>query len=166
MTGDEKALEREIVIGDINRCGLELTGYFDHASFLRVVLLGDKEIGYITSKMDKDTMRDVFDRIMSDKTPCIIISKSHPCPEVLKEVAEEKNFPILSSENETTRIITDLVTFLDEKLAPTAALHGVLLSIYGKGILLTGESGTGKSEIALELIRRGYKLVENDRVVV
>lgn len=166
ISGDEESLNREIVIGDVNRSGLELTGYFDFTQFLRVVLLGDKEIGYITNKMDPNSMYSVFDHIMSDKTPCIIISKNHECPPVLKEVAEKKNFPILSSNMNTTRIMTDLVTFLDERLAEVTSLHGVLMSIYGKGILLTGESGTGKSEIALELIKRGHQLVADDRVDV
>lgn len=166
ISGNEESLNREIVIGDVNRSGLELTGYFDFTQFLRVVLLGDKEIGYITNKMDPNSMYSVFDHIMSDKTPCIIISKNHECPQVLKEVAEKKNFPILSSNMNTTRIMTDLVTFLDERLAEVTSLHGVLMSIYGKGILLTGESGTGKSEIALELIKRGHQLVADDRVDV
>lgn len=166
ISGNEESLNREIVIGDVNRSGLELTGYFDFTQFLRVVLLGDKEIGYITNKMDPNSMHSVFDHIMSDKTPCIIISKNHECPQVLKEVAEKKNFPILSSNMNTTRIMTDLVTFLDERLAEVTSLHGVLMSIYGKGILLTGESGTGKSEIALELIKRGHQLVADDRVDV
>ena len=166
VCGDESSLKREILIGDINRSGLELTGYFDYTQPLRVVLLGDKEIGYIQNKMNPETMYDVFNRITSEMTPCIIISKGHTCPKILKEIADKKNFPVLSSEMLTTRIITDLVLYLDEHLAETDTLHGVFMSIYGKGILLTGESGTGKSEIALELIKRGHQLIADDRVDV
>ncbi len=164
VVGDEEALNREIVIGDVNRCGLELTGYFQNTEFARIVLLGDKEIGYIETQKDNEKMAEIFDRITSEKTPCIIISKNHPCPKVLEEVASKKNFPVFSSELWTTAIITDLVMFLDDRLAEITSLHGVLMSIYGQGILLTGESGTGKSEIALELIRRGHLLVADDRV--
>ena len=125
-----------ITVPDINRSGLELTGYFDFTQFLRVVLLGDKEIGYIKNKMSKEQMVEVFSRIMNEKTPCIIISKSHSCPDTLVEMANERNFPILSSDMDTTRIMTDLVSYLDEKLAKTTSLHGVFLNVYGKGILL------------------------------
>ena len=166
IAGNEASLERIISVPDINRSGLELTGYFDFTQFLRVVLLGDKEIGYIKNRMTKEQVIEVFSRIMCDKTPCIIVSKSHTCPETLVELATERNFPILSSNMDTTRIFTDLVSYLDERLAQTTSLHGVFLNVYGKGILLTGESGTGKSEIALELIKRGHQLIADDRVDV
>lgn len=166
IAGDENSLERAITVPDINRSGLELTGYFDFTQFLRVVLLGDKEIGYITHQMSDEQLETVFSRIMNDKTPCVIISKSHECPQLVLDLANERNFPILSSQMETTRIMTDLVSFLDERLAVSDSLHGVLMNVYGKGILLTGESGTGKSEIALELIKRGHQLIADDRVDV
>lgn len=166
ITGDERSLMREVSLSDINRCGLELTGYFANTQFLRVVLLGDKEVGYISRKMDPATMDEVFDKITDDVTPCIVIAKDHECPEKLKDIAMRKNFPILSTNIETTRVMTELVTYLDEKLADTVSLHGVLMSVYGKGVLLTGESGTGKSEIALELVKRGHQLVADDRVDV
>lgn len=166
IAGDETSLERIITVPDINRSGLELTGYFDFTQFLRVVLLGDKEIGYISHMMTDEKIHEVFKRIMNDKTPCVIISKSHQCPKLVQELANERNFPILSSQMETTRIMTDLVSYLDERLAVSCSLHGVFMNIYGKGILLTGESGTGKSEIALELIKRGHQLIADDRVDV
>lgn len=166
IAGNQNSLERIITVPDINRSGLELTGYFDFTQFLRVVLLGDKEMGYISNQMSDEKLIDVFSRIMNDKTPCIIISKSHECPATLIELATERNFPILSSDMNTTRIMTDLVSYLDEKLAETCSLHGVFMNVYGKGILLTGESGTGKSEIALELIKRGHQLIADDRVDV
>ena len=164
ICGDEKSLKREILIGDVNRCGLELTGYFDFTQPLRVVLLGDKEIGYISNEMDQNAMESIFDHIMSDKTPCIIITRNHECPELLKELADKKNFPILSSSMSTSRVMTDVISYLEERLAETTSVHGVFMSIYGKGVLLTGESGAGKSEIALELIKRGHQLVADDRV--
>lgn len=164
ICGDDESLNRKIFVPDVNRCGLELTGYFDFTQFLRVVLLGDKEIGFITNQMKEEDMLINFKHIMSEKTPCIIISKNHECPRVLYELASKHNFPIFSSSLETSRIMTDVLSFLDERLAESTSLHGVFMSIYGKGILLTGESGTGKSEIALELIKRGHLLIADDRV--
>lgn len=163
VCGDEQALMRPITVADTNRPGLELTGYFDHTQTKRIVILGDKEIGYI-SKMSEEAQKASFDFLTNPITPTIIISRVHECPPILKQIADEKNFPILRSQNETYRLIIDTITYLDEKLAPSTSLHGVLLSVYGKGVLLTGDSGMGKSEIALELIKRGHLLVADDRV--
>ncbi|RGC25703.1 HPr(Ser) kinase/phosphatase [Absiella sp. AM54-8XD] len=163
ITGDEESLNRQIVMADTNRPGLELAGFFENSQVKRLVVLGDKEIAYI-STMSVQKQRKAFDFITNEITPAIIITKGHKCPDVLKRCAKRKNFPVLSSESATTRLIVDLVAFLDEKLASSQCLHGGLLSIYGKGVLIRGESGMGKSEIALELIKRGHLLVADDRV--
>ena len=163
ITGDEESLNRQIVMADTNRPGLELAGFFENSQVKRLVVLGDKEIAYI-STMSVQKQRRAFDFITNEITPAIIITKGHRCPDVLKRCAKRKNFPVLSSESATTRLIVDLVAFLDEKLASSQCLHGGLLSIYGKGVLIRGESGMGKSEIALELIKRGHLLVADDRV--
>lgn len=166
LTGDNSSLDRIITVPEINRLGLEFIGYFVSTVFARVVLLGNKEIGYITNKMTEEQVRELFDIIMSEETPCIIIARGHECPAILREMGNQKNFPILSTKQETTRVITDVVSFLDERLAKTISLHGTFLNIYGKGILLIGKSGSGKSEIALELIRKGHQLIADDRVDV
>lgn len=163
LCGDENSLHRIVTVADTNRPGLELSGYFTHSESKRVVILGNKEMGYIHT-MDTLAQQKSFDFLTSEDTPAIIIARGVECPSVLKEIATQKNFPVLSSQQVTYKIIIDLVTFLDEKLSPTTSLHGVLLSIYGKGVLLTGESGMGKSEIALELIKKGHLLVADDRV--
>ena len=163
ITGDEESLNRQIVMADTNRPGLELAGFFENSQVKRLVVLGDKEIAYI-STMSVQKQRRAFDFITNEITPAIIITKGHKCPDLLKRCAKRKNFPVLSSESATTRLIVDLVAFLDEKLASSQCLHGGLLSIYGKGVLIRGESGMGKSEIALELIKRGHLLVADDRV--
>lgn len=163
ITGDEESLNRQIVMADTNRPGLELAGFFENSQVKRLVVLGDKEIAYI-STMSVQKQRRAFDFITNEITPAIIITKGHKCPDVLKRCAKRKSFPVLSSESATTRLIVDLVAFLDEKLASSQCLHGGLLSIYGKGVLIRGESGMGKSEIALELIKRGHLLVADDRV--
>lgn len=163
ITGNEKSLNRPIVIADTNRPGLELAGFFENSQAKRLVILGDKEISYIQTMSDAK-QRKSFDFITDDCTPAIIITKGHECPPILKRCAKRKNFPILKSLSPTTRLIVDMAAFLDETLATSRTIHGGLLSIYGKGVLVTGESGMGKSEIALELIKRGHLLVADDRV--
>ena len=163
ITGDDASLERPIVIADTNRPGLELAGYFENSQQKRLVILGDKEIAYIAT-MSVHKQRKSFDFITNEQTPAIIVTKGHKCPDVLKRYAKRKNFPIFLSSYPTYRLIVDIVAFLDEQLATSMCIHGGLLSIYGKGVLIRGESGMGKSEIALELIKRGHLLVADDRV--
>lgn len=163
ITGDEKALNREIKVPDVNRPGLELTGYYLHSQRERVVLLGNKEMGFI-SGMSNEVEYSSFDFLTQKETPCIIITRDLACPAKLKEIAERKNFPVLLCKDKTSRAMVEVVTYLDGELAPTKTMHGVFLQIYGKGVLLTGESGMGKSEIALELIKKGHLLVADDRV--
>ena len=163
ITGDDASLERPIVIADTNRPGLELAGYFENSQQKRLVILGDKEIAYIAT-MSVHKQRKSFDFITNEQTPAIIVTKGHKCSDVLKRLAKRINFPIFLSSSPTYRLIVDIVAFLDEQLATSMCIHGGLLSIYGKGVLIRGESGMGKSEIALELIKRGHLLVADDRV--
>lgn len=163
VVGDEHALEREITIADTNRPGLELAGFFDYSQKKRIIVFGDKEIEYI-KVMNEDQQRKSFDFLTSLETPMLIISKRHECPDILQRIARLKNFPILRSVQPTSRLITNIVSYLDERLAPMDCFHGVLLSMNGKGVMIRGESGIGKSEVALELVRRGHQLVADDRV--
>ena len=163
ITGDENALNREIKVPDVNRPGLELTGYYLHSQRERVVLLGNKEMGFI-SGMSNEVQYSSFDFLTQKETPCIIITRDFACPPRLKEIAQRKNFPVLLCKDNTSRAMVEVVTYLDIELAPIKTMHGVFLQIYGKGVLLTGESGMGKSEIALELIKKGHLLVADDRV--
>lgn len=163
ITGDDKSLDRPIVIADTNRPGLELAGFFDFSQSKRIVILGDKEIAYIET-MSEAKQRKSFNFITNEITPAIIITKGHECPQVLRRIAKRKNFPIFKNSSPTYRLIVDLVAYLDEQLAVSDCLHGGLISIYGKGVLIRGESGMGKSEVALELIKRGHILVADDRV--
>ncbi|MBQ7889080.1 MAG: HPr(Ser) kinase/phosphatase [Erysipelotrichaceae bacterium] len=165
LVGNEDSLKRWVVVPDVNRPGLELTGFFEHTEPRRVLIIGAKEESYLAT-LDEKTQKERFENILDGFTPALILTMNRECPKVLKEVAENRNFPIFRSPHPTFRVMTDLITFLDSKLAPQDTLHGVLLSVYGKGVLIVGESGMGKSEIALELIRRGHVLVADDRVDV
>ena len=165
LVGNEESLKRWVVVPDVNRPGLELTGFFEHTEPRRILIIGAKEESYLAT-LDEETQRERFENIMDGFTPALILTMNRECPKILKEVAEKRNFPVLRSPQPTFRVMTDLITYLDSKLAPQDTLHGVLLNVYGKGVLIVGESGMGKSEIALELIRRGHLLVSDDRVDV
>lgn len=165
ITGDNQALNRWVVVPDVNRPGLELAGFYEHTEPRRIVVIGDKEQAFIAT-LDSDVQRDRFQMITDAYTPMIVLSRDRECPPVLKEVAQEANFPIFRSNLPTYRVMVDIITFLDEHLAPCDTLHGELLDVYGKGILITGESGLGKSEIVLELIKKGHVLIADDRVDV
>lgn len=163
ITGDENSLNRKISVPDPNRPGLELTGYYQYSQRKRIAILGIKEMGYLSEMAFEDLVRS-FDFITHEKTPCIVITKNLECPKILMEIASQKNFPILKTKEPTYRAIVDIVSYLDEELAESTSIHGGLMQIYGKGVLITGECGMGKSEIALELIKKGHLLVADDRV--
>lgn len=163
ISGNDESLERWVIVPDVNRPGLELAGYYKYTEPRRIVIIGEKESSYIET-LPEQIQRDRFDKITDGYTPCIIIAHDQPCPPLLLEIAQYRNFPIFTTEVPTYRVMTDLVTFLDAKMAPTDTVHGVLITVYGIGVLLMGESGMGKSEIALELIRKGHILVADDRV--
>ena len=163
LTGNDAALDRWTVVPDINRPGFELCGFYRMTEPRRVVIIGNKESEYIKEMSEAD-QRERFPRLTDGLTPAIIISRNNPLPPILKEIAEANNFPILRTNMPTYRLVTDLIAYLDEGLAREDTIGGVLMSVYGKGVLLTGESGMGKSETALELINNKHVLIADDRV--
>lgn len=164
VSGDADSLNRKILVPDINRPGLELTGYYKHTDLKRIVIFGDKETSYIKT-LDAESQRVHFNFLTNETTPALIITKDHAIPKLLKEIAREKNFPVFKTKLSTVRLMVEIITFLDAAFAPTSSLHGTLMNVYGKGVLIMGDSGMGKSELALELIKRGHVLVADDRVV-
>lgn len=164
ITGDAKALQRPLTQVDTNRPGLELAGYFPGTQVKRLVVLGEKEMGYIHTEMDEISQRRAFEYLTGPKTPAIVISNGNECPEILKEIAERKNFPVFVSNEKTSLVIVNVTNYLDERLAKSVIIHGELVRVHGVGVLITGHSGMGKSEIVLELIQRGHQLVADDRV--
>ena len=163
ITGDESSLDRFIIAPDVNRPGLELSGYALENDLRRVLIIGNKECIYLKT-LDEETKRRRFDLITDSFTPCIIFTSSNDIPQSLIEIASSKNFPIFRSADVTYRVITDIVAYLDKHLAVSHSVHGVMMSIFGMGVLLMGPSGIGKSELAIELVSRGHNLIGDDRV--
>lgn len=163
VSGDEKSMEREVFVPELNRPGFELAGFFKHTDFRRIILLGEKEMAFI-SEMTKESQLACFSKLTNDETPCIIIAKGYESPEILKNIAIKRNFPIFETKQATGRVSVDLTGTLDEVLAAETLIHGVFLNIYGKGVVIRGDSGIGKSEIALELIKRGHLLIADDAI--
>jgi HPr kinase/phosphorylase len=163
ICGNDQALERIIAEPAINRPGFELSGYFGVKPSGRINLLGEKENRFI-SQMSEADQRKAFDYLTNDPAPMILVSHDLPCPPILKEYADRKNFPIFSSYAPTSSLMVEIITYLEEYFAPVETLHGNLLLVNGMGVLLEGESGSGKSEISLELLKRGHILVADDRV--
>lgn len=161
----EEGIHRPIAMTDISRPGLELAGFFDYYPAERVQLLGKTELTFI-QKLDKETRSERLERLCTDITPAIIITRDMDIPEELIEASEREAVPVLRSRLKTTRFSSRLTNFLEMKLAPTTAIHGVLIDIYGVGVLITGKSGVGKSETALELVKRGHRLVADDCVEI
>ena len=159
----KEGLKRPILVENINRAGMELMGFFEHSDLRRIIVFGNKEINYISSKTNEE-LRPAFEFLINEITPCMIITQGNTCPKELKKIAEKRNFPILLGDNSTNKMIIELMYYLNELMAPKMSMHATLLEIYGRGVLLTGASGIGKSEIALELVRRGHRLVADDRV--
>ena len=165
LAGDDESLNRWIIAPDVNRPGLELSGYLESNDLKRVVVIGTKEYEYM-SKLDDNTQKQRFEIITDSYTPCIILSEGCGELNVLQQLCEYRNFPLFRYDGKTYQLIVDLVSYLSEELAPTDNLYGVMMNIYGKGIMITGKSGIGKSELALDLISRGHVLVADDRVDV
>ncbi|MBG9586685.1 HPr(Ser) kinase/phosphatase [Cytobacillus firmus] len=165
LIAGEEGINRPITTSDISRPGLEMAGYFDYYPAERVQLIGKTELSFVETLTNSE--REIrLERLCTDITPGIIVTRGLDIPEELIEAAERESVPLLRSKQKTTRFSSLLTKFLESKLAPTTAVHGVLVDIYGVGVLITGKSGVGKSETALELVKRGHRLVADDCVEI
>lgn len=158
-------LRRRITISDIHRPGLELAGYFEYYPADRVQLLGRTELSFAAS-LPSETLRERFRFLCQKETPCVCITRGVPVPPELLEVAQETGTPLLRTGLSTVSFTNKLTYYLEEMLAPRTTIHGVLMDVYGIGVLLLGSSGIGKSETALELVKRGHRLVADDAVEI
>ena len=158
---DAKTLPIEV--SNTNRPGMQFAYYWDFFAYERPQLLGKVEMTYL-SQLDESTRRARLAKYFSYPLPCIIICRGYPCFDEMRVYAAAHNVPIYSTKKETTQFELELIVFLRDYLAPRETRHGVLVSVYGTGLLITGNSGVGKSEAALELIKRGHQLVADDVV--
>ncbi|MCM3691709.1 HPr(Ser) kinase/phosphatase [Neobacillus niacini] len=165
LVSGEEGINRPITTSDISRPGIELAGYFEYYPAERIQLLGKTELSFF-EKLSKDERTIRMERLCTDITPAIIVTRGLDVPQELIEASERESVPLLQSNMKTTRFSSRLTNFLESKLAPTTAVHGVLVDIYGIGVLITGKSGVGKSETALELVKRGHRLIADDCVEI
>ena len=155
----------QITVADVARPGLQIAGYYDHFEPMRLQVIGNVESSYL-DKMTAPERMLVYDRLFSYKIPAIIAARGLvPGPECL-EMAKKHNITILRWLGATSSIVSSIIAYLTRELAPRITRHGVLMEIYGEGVLLIGESGIGKSETAVELIKRGHRLIADDAVEI
>lgn len=164
LTGKE-GLDRPIKNTDISRPGLEMAGYFSHYASDRIQLLGTTELSFYNLLPDEEK-KGRMRKLCRPETPAIIVTRGLEPPAELIRASQETHTPIIVAKDATTSLMSRLTTFLEHELAKTTSLHGVLVDVYGVGVLITGDSGIGKSETALELVKRGHRLVADDNVEI
>ena len=153
----------QISVADVCRPGIQFAGYFEVFANARPQVIGKTEMAYLMS-LPEDVRRERLERYFSYEIPCIIIARGMDCPEELLAQAKAHEVPLYRTKAETSAFTSKAITYLAEVLAPRVTQHGVLVDVFGVGVLITGESGVGKSECALELIKRGHLLVADDVV--
>ncbi len=155
----------EIVTPDVNRPSLQLTGFYDYFDNNRIQIIGMVEYTYL-SKISDDDRRKYLDLLFQKKIPALIITRGLEPLEGMLEIAEKHGVPVLRTQYSTSRFMSAVIAWLNKELAPRITRHGVLVEVYGEGVLILGESGVGKSEAAIELVKRGHRLVADDAVEI
>ena len=155
----------QITVEDVARPGMQLAGYFEHFDPMRLQVLGNVEMSYL-SKMSREERRRILDRLFSYKFPALLITRNIPPDDISLEMAKKHNVTLLRSDEPTSTITSALISYLKSVLAPRVTRHGVLMEVYGEGVLIIGESGIGKSENAVELLKRGHRLIADDAVEI
>lgn len=154
-----------ILISDVNRPALQLSGFLEHFEQSRVQIIGKVEYSYL-QRLDMQKKEEILKKFMAYDIPCIIFCRDLKPSEFFLKIAEESNIPVFGTKRSTSQFMAELIFCLSEQLAPCISIHGVLVDVYGEGLLIMGESGIGKSEAALELVRRGHRLVTDDVVEI
>ena len=150
---------------DINRPAIQLTGYLEHYDSTRLQIVGFVEYTYMQS-LSPEQKAEIYDRILNHATPAFVFCRELEPDPLFKATAVKYGVPILGTSKATSAFMAEVIRWLNAKLAPCIQVHGVLVDIYGEGVLITGESGIGKSEAAIELIKRGHRLVSDDAVLI
>ena len=154
-----------IMVSDVNRPALQLSGFFEHFEQSRIQIIGTVEYSYL-QRLDTEKKEKIFREFMAYNIPCIIFCRDLKPDDDFLRIAMESNVPVLGTKRSTSQFMAELIFCLSEQLAPCISIHGVLVDVYGEGLLIMGESGIGKSEAALELVRRGHRLVTDDVVEI
>ena len=165
LTPNVELVGKEVNIPDVNRPALQLAGFFEHFDSDRVQIIGYVEYTYLQT-LTEERKTEVYEKMLKRKVPCVVFSRSLPPEESFLRIAQERDVPVFSTEKKTSSFMSELIRWLNVKLAPCISIHGVLVDVYGVGVLIMGESGIGKSEAALELIKRGHRLVTDDVVEI
>jgi len=155
----------QVTVEDVSRPGLQLAGYFDHFEPMRLQVIGNVEVSYL-QKLSPAERAMTFDRLLSYKVPALLIARDIPPDPVCLEMAKKHNVTLLRSQEATSTIVSAIISYLKTALAPRITRHGVLMEVYGEGLLLLGESGMGKSEAAVELLKRGHRMIADDAVEI
>ncbi len=155
----------EITQPDINRPALQLAGYFEHYEAARLQVIGFVEYTYMEG-LSRERKEEIYEELLAYPTPCFVFCRELHPDALFLEKARARGIPILMSKKATSSFSAEIIRWLNVKLAPCISVHGVLVDVYGEGVLITGESGIGKSEAALELIKRGHRLVTDDVVEI
>ena len=165
LTPDIDMYGAKITVSEINRPALQLTGYFEHFANERVQIIGYVEYTYLEHLERQEKIR-AYKNFISKKIPCVIFTSLTKPDEDLLDLARKYQVPTFTTDRMTSAFMAEIIRWLNVKLAPTISIHGVLVDVYGEGVLIMGESGIGKSEAALELIKRGHRLVSDDVVEI
>ena len=165
LTPDIDTADKIVTVPDINRPALQLAGFFDHFDSERVQVIGRVEAAYIAT-MDQETKLERYEQLLSYNVPCIVYCRGQEADEEMVEMARKYQIPLLQTSAQTSSFEAEIIRWMKVQLAPCISIHGVLVDVYGEGVLITGESGIGKSEAALELIKRGHRLVTDDVVEI
>ena len=162
LTPDIDIKSIKISMPDVNRPALQMAGYFDSS---RLQVIGFVEYTYMEG-ISEEQKRVVYDKLMSYDIPCVVFCRELQPDPIFLEIAHKYNRPVFSTKKNTSVFMAEAIRWLNVKLAPCISVHGVLVDVYGEGVLITGESGIGKSEAALELVKRGHRLVTDDAVEI
>ena len=165
LANTDTGFSREITQKDLHRPGLALAGFIELFTYDRVQVLGNTEIGYLNSLSEEERRQSLL-RVFEFAIPCLIVTNSNPLPEPLERLADSRDVCVFVSPMSTTELTHLLSDYLDHKFAPAQIVHASLVDVYGTGLLFTGRSGIGKSEVALDLVERGHRLVSDDVVTL